>query len=126
MIAQTNERARRVLSKAALDDQLATNAVISLEVLYSAGGDLDHRRIRKHLEAQHDLGLSAASQRRAVELQALLAIKNRHRIPITDLLIAADAEQNGVQLLHYDSDFDLIAKVSSLDARWIVPRGSGH
>lgn len=34
----------------------------------------------------------------------------RHRLPITDLLIAAVAEVNDLTVLHYDKDFDTIAE----------------
>lgn len=108
------------------DGGLATNSVVTLEVLYSAQNALDFRRLRKQMSALHDLGLSAAAQQRALELQARLATKSQHRIPITDILIAADAECNGLELIHYDAHFDLIAEFSDLKARWIVPRGTAH
>jgi Arc/MetJ family transcription regulator len=34
------------------------------------------------------------------------------------------AERHRVTLLHYDTDFDLIAKVSGQDTQWVVPQGS--
>jgi predicted nucleic acid-binding protein len=37
------------------------------------------------------------------------------------VLIAATALVPGATVLHYDRDFDLIAAVSSLPARWIEP-----
>lgn len=48
-----------------------------------------------------------------------------HRgIPPTDLLIAAAAESAGVELVHYDCDYERIAGVTALDARWLVPDGT--
>lgn len=41
-----------------------------------------------------------------------------------DLLIAAVAERQGVTILHYDSDLDLIADITDQPSRWVVPRGS--
>ena len=42
-----------------------------------------------------------------------------------DLLIAATALVHDCEVLHYDSDFDLLADAEpALRARWIVPRGS--
>ena len=41
-----------------------------------------------------------------------------------DLLIAAAAEQAGLALLHYDNDFELIAKVTGQICEWVVPAGS--
>ena len=41
-----------------------------------------------------------------------------------DLLIAAVAERERVTLLHYDSDYDLIAQVTGQPMQWVVPRGT--
>jgi len=41
-----------------------------------------------------------------------------------DLLIAAVAEREHVTLLHYDSDYDLIADITSQPIQWVVPRGT--
>jgi predicted nucleic acid-binding protein len=40
------------------------------------------------------------------------------------LLIAAVAEQERVTVLHYDSDYDVIAEVTGQHMRWVVPRGT--
>ena len=41
-----------------------------------------------------------------------------------DLLIAAVAERARVTVLHYDSDYDLITKVTGQPVQWVVPRGT--
>lgn len=62
---------------------------------------------------------------RAVEVQGLLADRGLHRAAsIPDLLIAATAERRGAAVLHYDSDFDLIASVTGQATAWVVPRGT--
>ncbi len=62
---------------------------------------------------------------RALEVQAALAERSQHRaVPLPDLLIAACAERAGLTVLHYDADFERIAKVTGQPTRWIVPRGS--
>lgn len=45
-------------------------------------------------------------------------------MPPAHLLIAAAAAASGVQLLHYDRDYERIAAVSELDQRWLVPDGA--
>ena len=62
--------------------------------------------------------------RRARQVQRLLASRSQRGRKVPDLLIAAAAEQAGLTLLHYDSDFDLIAKVTGQGCEWIVPAGS--
>jgi len=54
-----------------------------------------------------------ATEDRAVEVQALLADRGRHRAPsVPDLIVAATAELAGLTLLHVDKDFDLIAEIT--------------
>ena len=50
--------------------------------------------------------------RRARQVQRMLASRSQRGRKVPDLLIAAAAEQAGLTLLHYDSDFDLIARVT--------------
>ena len=46
------------------------------------------------------------------------------RSAFPDLLIAAVAERERVTVLHYDSDYELIAQVTSQPVAWVVPRGT--
>lgn len=43
---------------------------------------------------------------------------------IPDLIVAAAAEGAELTVLHYDSDFELIATVTGQEVEWVVPRGS--
>jgi predicted nucleic acid-binding protein len=62
--------------------------------------------------------------RRAVQVQALVAETGQRLTGWPALVVAAVAERHRVSVLHYDADFDLIAKVSGQDTRWVVPEGS--
>lgn len=58
-------------------------------------------------------------------LQERLRRRGYHRgVSPVDLMVAAAAIVHHMPVLHYDKDFDLIAEVSDLDARWVVPRGT--
>lgn len=62
---------------------------------------------------------------RARELQALLSANGDHRrVPPADLLIAGAAESAGVPLVHYDRDYERLARVSALEHRWLLPDGT--
>lgn len=62
---------------------------------------------------------------RAVTVQDALAARSEHRgAKIADLLIAAAAEAAGLVVLHYDHDFDVIARVTDQHTEWIVPPGT--
>jgi hypothetical protein len=103
---------------------VATCPIIDLELLFSVRNDADHALLRDELRAMRSFPVDATVTDRAVEVQGLLAASGRHRLPITDLLIAAVAEVNELVVLHYDKDFDTIADVTGQRTEWIAPRGS--
>lgn len=107
------------------DGEAATCAIVELEVLYSARNADDHEQLRRRRGLAYErVELSDATFDRAIEVQGLLARTGRHRIPIPDLIIAAAAEQAGLTVMHYDSDFDIIAEITGQNAEWVAPRGT--
>jgi predicted nucleic acid-binding protein len=89
--------------------------VTRLEVGYSArsGGQARAAVRAAPLAAMPVEYLTPAIEDRAVDVQLLLADLGRHRAPsIPDLLIAATAELAGVNVLHFDKDFELIASIT--------------
>lgn len=57
--------------------------------------------------------MTPAIERRAVQVQGLLAASGHHRAPsIPDLLIAASAELNNLHVLADDKDFRIIADIT--------------
>ena len=57
--------------------------------------------------------ITPRAERRALEVQSLLAARGQHRAPsVPDLLIAAIAEVASLTVLHVDKDFDLIADIT--------------
>jgi predicted nucleic acid-binding protein len=67
---------------------------------------------------------TAGHVQRARQVQRLLASRSQRSRKVPDLLIAAAAEQERLVLLHYDADFDLIAKVTGQQCKWVVPAGT--
>jgi predicted nucleic acid-binding protein len=58
-------------------------------------------------------------------VQAALRRSGRVRaVGFPDLLIAAVAERERVTLVHYDSDYDLIAEVTGQLMQWVVTPGT--
>jgi predicted nucleic acid-binding protein len=104
--------------------EVATCSIIDLEVLYSARNAASHRAIQEDRAFLPRVACGDAAADRAIEVQELLAETGRHPVPVNDLLIAAAAEQAGLTVLHYDSDFDTIAEVTGQPTEWIVPRGT--
>ena len=93
--------------------EAATCAIIDLEVLFSARNHEEHRRIRERRRVAYDqVPLTQRVFDRAIEVQGLLAKRAQHRVPIPDLIVAAAAEGADLTVLHYDADFDQIAKAT--------------
>lgn len=83
------------------------------------------QEVAARLDAFAAVPMPAAVWERAREIQLALASAGTHRsVPPADLLIAAAAENAGVELIHYDRDYECIATVSELDARWLVRDGT--
>ena len=90
-------------------------SITLLEVGYSArsADDLRHGLSSAPLRWMPVEHLTPAIEDRAMEVQAILAERGRHRAPaIPDLLIAAAAELAQLTVLHVDKDYELIADVT--------------
>lgn len=103
----------------------ATCSIVDLEVLFSARNHEEHERIRgRRRLAYVQVPLTQQVFDRVVEVQGELARRNRHRLPIPDLVLAAAAEAAGLTVLHYDRDFDRIAEATGQPMEWVVPKGT--
>jgi predicted nucleic acid-binding protein len=89
--------------------------VTRLEIGYSirSGPDLRVGLRRSPLSSMPVEYQTPAIEDRSVEVLTLLADRGQHRAPsIPDLIIAATAELNGLTVLHFDKDFEIIADVT--------------
>ncbi len=106
---------------------IGTCQMVSLELLQGVrnGSEFDERRAQ--MEELPQCPIEPAQWGRAIEVYRELAHQggaHQRSVGHADLLIAAAAESAGVELLHYDEDFDRIAAITNQPTRWIVPRGS--
>jgi predicted nucleic acid-binding protein len=106
------------------DGLIATCAIIDLEVLYSCRNSNDYEEVLEERRSLDAAPITPAVMTRAIELQRALARRSQHRLPIPDLIISAAAQEAGLTVLHYDSDFERIAKVGGAKQQWVVPKGS--
>ena len=120
----THAAVAKRLAPLILNGRVATCAVIDLEVLYSARSQGDYEEILAERGALPSLPLTETVAARALDVQRRLARRGQHRLPVPDLLIAATAEINDLAVIHYDSDYDRIARVTGQRSEWVVPRGS--
>lgn len=111
-----------------LDDEVAVTAPFRLEALYSARDPADYEALGAELDGFLALESDSVTWLLADQAQADLARARSvsHRVKPNDLLLAATAHQHGAGVLHYDRDYDLIAKHTRLDfeSAWIARRGS--
>jgi len=94
--------------------------------LFSARTGAEYDAIQEELEILHPV-----AQNRSVQVAAETALRELawrqprlHRVPLPDALLAAAAQEAGLPVLHYDGDFDRLAKVMSFDSRWIAAPGA--
>lgn len=114
---------QRIESLAAVGE-LGRPTICDLEVGYSARTAAEWDRLVGALDVFDRVATSDAHVQRALQVQRLLAARSRRGRKLPDLLVAAAAEQLGVAVLHYDADFDHIAKVTGQRCEWVVERGS--
>jgi predicted nucleic acid-binding protein len=104
---------------------LAVCGAVELEILHSARSKADAERIRDEMRGFDWLPTPDEAWDRALDVQTLLiAAGNWKALSVSDLVIAATAERNGVTVLHYDGDYDMIASVTGQSMRWVVPAGT--
>lgn len=88
--------------------------ITELEVLYSARSSADRTRLKAALDTHYAwCPMPDGVYRRSRIVQEQLTAKGEHRSagPI-DLLVAAAAEEAGLTLLHFDRDFEAIARTT--------------
>lgn len=103
---------------------VATCSVIDLEVGFSARSAADHSVLLGQRKYLPRAPINQETLDRALEVQGILASRGDRRVAIPDLLIAACAEENELTVVHYDKDFDIIARVTRQPTSWVVPRGT--
>jgi predicted nucleic acid-binding protein len=113
------------LEQLMLSGRVAVTGVAMLEILFSSRNHDDHVWQRGLLDGLARVPVNEAIVERSLEVQSLMSANGSHRSgSVPDLLIAACAEAHGLTVLHYDSDYDLIAQVTGQTAEWIVPAGT--
>ncbi|BDT84730.1 PIN domain nuclease [Nocardia cyriacigeorgica] len=99
---------------------------VELELLFTARSLAD--RLRKKEILVELFGWAATPDNawsRAHQVQQLLTEHGHHRSAgVADLLIAATAEANKLTILHYDRDFETVAKATGQPTQWIAPPGT--
>lgn len=106
--------------------EVGVSIMTELEMGFSARSYGDYIMTREQLvDRLLPVALPWRAEARARDVQRSLVERAQHRaVSVPDLLIAATAEIEGLTVLHYDADFDMIAEVTGQPTQWVVPRGS--
>lgn len=115
---------RELISRTHPEDLLLCD-IQAAEFGFSARNELDHARLSRDLTKFRDCPVTPT-------VQEVLALQRKiwgaglvRAVGTVDTVIAAYAIANDATVIHYDSDFEHIAKVEPrFRHRWIVTRGT--
>jgi predicted nucleic acid-binding protein len=106
--------------------QIATCSIVTLELLYSSRDVRELTIVEAEQALLRDVPVTASAQRAANG-----ALRDRasdgpgqHRVPLADALIAAAAQDAGVDVLHYDHHYDRLAQALHFTSVWVAPPGA--
>lgn len=110
---------------ALLSGALAVTGITMIEILVGSRNAPEFANDRSDLHAMPRLPINEQVIERALDVQGLMVRAGTHRAPSpADLIVAACAELNGLTVLHYDKDFDLIAAVTNQPVEWLATPGT--
>jgi predicted nucleic acid-binding protein len=113
-----------VIAPLASAGQVGRATVSDLEVGFSARNAREWDQLMGALEAFDPVPIDTNHFERAGQVQRTLADKGLRGRKVPDLLIAAAAEARQITVLHYDSDFDIIASATGQSTQWVVSNGT--
>ena len=109
------------------EGRIAVCDQVVMELLWSAVDLADFRAMETALLACPWLRVEPDDwdeARRVFRELAGRGLLHHRQVRAPDLLIAAVAARIGLAVVHYDSDYDIIASVTGQPTRWAAPRGS--
>lgn len=117
---------RNEISQRMNDGEIAVCLPFILEAGYSAQSAVDHRQMMSDFAELPTVRITAEVERLAQQAQRELAEIGHHRLAPVDVMIAACAHKAEAGVLHYDSDYDILAEKTHLvfESEWLAPRGS--
>ena len=127
ILAARASAARVLLADAVVADEVAITEPILIEYLNGARNLAEYDTFREGLRATHVVETGARDWSRALAVHRELAASgpgHQRSVRLVDLVIAAAAERHELPIVHYDEDYDRIARITGQPTRWIVPRGS--
>jgi len=119
-------RRREEVAEALEAGEIFTCLPFLLEAGYSARSGGDYAGMLSGLLSLPRVEIDADVEQLALDAQRNLARIGHHRMPPVDVLLAAIAARHGLGVLHYDADYDVLARRTDLEftSVWLARRGS--
>ena len=97
-----------------------------LEAGYSARSAADRKALMTRFDQLPGVAVDGEVERLALHAQREFAEVGHHRLSPLDVIVAACAHRAEAGVLHYDRDYDLIARHTSLnfESEWLSAAGS--
>ena len=116
---------RRRFESLLIEGRLAACQMTAFEYLNNAPDPGGYEILQGALHGQRWLDVTTAAMDRAMEVHRAMAKTSQHRhFRLPDLIIAATAELHQATVLHYDADYDRVAKITGQAVEWVAPKGS--
>jgi predicted nucleic acid-binding protein len=105
--------------------RIAVCQMTALEFLNNAPDPKGYEVLWTALRRMDWFDVTTGAFDRALDIHRQMAVRSQHRnFRVPDLIIAATAELNDATVLHYDADFDRIAKITGQRVEWVAEQGS--
>jgi predicted nucleic acid-binding protein len=113
-------------AEALRNGQIATCSITIMELLYSARSGHELEQLHEELTILQRVPVTEEIFALAVGAMRKLAGHSDgfHRLALPDYIIATCAQEAEMGVLHYDHDFDRLAKVLRFESRWAAAPGT--
>ncbi len=107
-------------------DEVGVCLPFLLEAGYSARSAADRHALMARFDELPRVTIDGEIERIALQAQRELAEVGHHRLAPIDVMIAACAHRAEAGVLHYDSDYNILAEHTRLvfESEWLAPPGT--
>jgi predicted nucleic acid-binding protein len=121
--AARDPAAAELLGDALAGDAVAVTEPILLEYLNGARNLAEYDQFERALRATRVLETGPDAWSRALSVHRRLAemgAGHQRSVRLIDLVIAAVAEANSMPVVHVDTDYDRVARITGQPTRWLI------
>lgn len=122
MQARRDARARDLLLGATERGDICWCRPVRYELMVDARGPEGIAAVERTLDGLREIPVDRGVQRAALATMRELAAAGSHgahRFPLTDLTVAAAAQDAGIGILHFDQHLERLGDHLGIEARWI-------